>query len=189
MTFKIAICGAPGSGKTTFAARLYADLLESGVSSTKLITEYAQDYLGKGLKIDTIKDQQYITQQQYEREQYAANHSYSPLICDSPIWIGAVYLQYNYNKNPINTEEFLPVYSSCIETYNDYDTTIYVPMFDTVNSRLNRHRIHDVQQALTIDTMIYDVVKKCSNVYTVSEKLSERHDDVKRIIDSLKHFF
>ena len=71
MTYKIGFTGAPGSGKTTLSANLFAQMLLQGHAHTHLVMEYAREFLAKGRNIEDLEDQRFITETQLERERSA----------------------------------------------------------------------------------------------------------------------
>ena len=82
--------GGPGSGKSTTAAEMFAELKKRGVSC-ELITEYVKQWAWRGTPI-TDWDDIYITAKQLRRES-ACYGKVDYIITDSPLWLGAIYEQ------------------------------------------------------------------------------------------------
>ena len=172
----IGICGAPGSGKSTLAARLYAELLERGINSSRLVTEYATEWLGQGNKIESF-DQRIISITQEDREYYAQFSGFDPIICDSALWMGAVYTELGFSGPPKDLEREL-VIGLYHRTLNRYDMTIYVPLFDD-EGRLNTFRIHNAEQSKQVDAAIVEKLKSVKEVRHAPIFLREREEWIK----------
>lgn len=175
-SFKIAIVGAPGSGKTTLAARLYARLLERGLYSSRLISEYATEWLGQGNDID-IKSQQHITSEQIAREKYNANCNFSPLICDSGVFLGAIYGEYWMENNWARARWPDHVRSYLEDTYDtifEYDMVIYVPPFTNSNQE-NSFRVHTGEMSKKIDHMIRVEIQGLEDTILLRHAPSQLH--------------
>lgn len=190
---RIAFVGAPGSGKSTFSARLYAELLENGLTSTRLVTEYAQEWLGQGKIID-FEGQKEITKIQLGREEYTEGCGFSPTLCDSGLWLGAVYREYWLEKNidrPRYTNADMEYMYETIRYINRYDMTIYVPMWKNFNeAQSNEFRIHDSEDSRELDQKILHSLQKYKiDYHKVPRKLSDREYFVKimasEIIDNM----
>lgn len=162
MTIKIGFVGAPGSGKTTLAAQMYSDLLKYGCATARLVPEFAQEFLGAGETINQ-ETQPLITLEQTNREIAASSAKFSPLVCDSAIWLGAIYAEYSANVNNLErTKEFEEYLEATYASHANYDYIVYVPLFDNT-SKTNAHRIHDEESAKAIDVMIRDFLNRKHN--------------------------
>lgn len=164
---KIGFVGGPGSGKTVLAAKLYARLLELGLFSTRLVPEYAQEFLGSGGII--IPDAQItISNFQRQKEEYNIACGFSPIICDSAIWLGAIYMQYNLlcNMEDFPRSKYDNYIQETLDTYSEYDYMIYVPLFDQ-ETKTNEFRVHDNSQSTDIDHMILKVIEAKKNSSTI----------------------
>jgi ribosome-binding ATPase YchF (GTP1/OBG family) len=177
MTYKIGIIGSPASGKSTLSCRLTGELMERGMSGARMVTEYAIEHLGKGNKIESFEDQALLTKKQIDYEKYAEKCTFNPIICDSAIWIGKVYVLANNKKLTKDMEEYL----ENIEKYkNLYDMTIYVPLFSK-KSELNTFRVHDSEQAMELDKLIKTELKGARNVIKAPKSLKDRESFIKYI--------
>lgn len=80
--------GGPGSGKSTMAAALFAELKESGITA-ELVTEYAKDKTWEEA-FHVLNDQLYIFAKQYHRLWRVAS-KVDVIITDSPLLLSATY--------------------------------------------------------------------------------------------------
>lgn len=148
MGFKIGLCGAPLSGKTTLGALLYAEFLKQGVEGAYLIDEYAKLHLSKGMKIDTFDKQFLVSRRQMLKELELEQSSMSPIICDSCVWLSKVYSEFSgYPSTPELTHHF-----DNLKNYK-YDLTIFCPL-SNVTGEASEYRIHDGGQAAKISYLI-----------------------------------
>ncbi len=169
MTIKIGFVGAPGSGKTTLAASLYAELLKRGVSTARLVPEAAQEHIGSGKEIN-IQTQQEITLEQINRELKAESCGFDVLVCDSAAWLGSLYMRYNLATNNIPPTKALDYYMDEGDgLYHTYDYMIYVPLF-VESSQISKHRIHDYSQSEHIDALINQYLHTKANADTIIER-------------------
>lgn len=182
MTYTIGIVGAPSSGKSVLACRLTAELMERGIVGARMVTEYALEHLGQGKPIEKLDHQASITTRQISAERYANKCNFNPLVCDSAIWIGKVYIHHNSiikNSGILTSEE--SEYVQKIEKYKElYNMTIYVPLF-TKKSELNTFRIHDNDQAVELDKLIKTELKTARNVIKAPKLLKDRESFIKYI--------
>jgi len=170
MTFKIGMVGAPGSGKTTFAAMLYAELLKRGKNSSRLVMEKAAEHLGFGGRIATIPEQMKVTYDQIEAEAYADNCNFSPLICDGACFMGEVYMDYMRRKHPefdlwdtplvgmTSLNKFYAIMNDC---KSQYDLIIYCPLIN-VGDQTNDHRIHNEHESKMLEIDMHNLMYKLS---------------------------
>ena len=182
----IGIVGAPGSGKSTLAARLYADLMELGINSSRLVTEFAVEWLGQGNEINT-RTQRIISITQEDREQYSIDSKFDPIICDSVIWLGAVYAELGWGEAPKDLDREM-VNGLYHRTLNRYDITIYVPLFDAVD-KTNTFRIHNAEQSKRVDDLIREKLKLVKNGNWVQspKKIEERSAWIKNAASFIMH--
>ena len=180
----IGICGAPGSGKSTLAARLYAELMELGINGSRLVTEFAVEFLGQGNKIDT-RTQRIISITQEDREQYSIDSKFNPIICDSCIWMGAVYAEVGWGETPKDLDREM-VNGLYHRTLNRYDLTIYVPLFDVVD-KTNTFRIHNAEQSKIVDAAIQQKLKLVNDWVMAPTQLKDRTSWIGSAARTLKY--
>ncbi len=171
---KIAIMGAPSTGKTTLAKELSIHLLYRKGKQSEYIDEYARQFVAK-FGVPTIYDQYFFFEQQLKKE-HAVNPNAEYLVTDSPF-----YLSYIYGSKVMNRESekerlfFHALVERLLEHVNDYDYVIYLPADD---SRLQKDgmRIHttvfdqkDVDDRIRGFFSIYNIDYK-----TVTGTLEER---------------
>lgn len=98
--FRINLWGGPGASKSRFAARLFADLKDLGVSPLELVKEAAKDYAWAGRTIAPW-DQWVLFGEQLRREYELLRNDVS-LITDCPLGLNYIYAKrlktpcYNY---------------------------------------------------------------------------------------------
>lgn len=101
MTTVVNLFGGPGIGKSTTAARLFAELKDSGVNA-ELVQEYVKGWAWEGRSAPTHLDQLYLTAKQARREQLLYG-KVDVIVTDSPLLLGPFYCSKmegpNYIKN------------------------------------------------------------------------------------------
>ena len=91
MTTVIGLWGGPGTGKSTRAASLYAQMKEANINC-ELVREYVKDWAWEGKKIGKY-DQMYFLVQQFKRETILYN-KVDYVITDSPFLLAGFYAKY-----------------------------------------------------------------------------------------------
>lgn len=182
----IGLAGAPGSGKSTLGARLYAELLELGVKDLTLVHEYASEYLRQHSSIPTLDKQFSVTAKQVEREN-DAGRIFKNVIGDSSVFLGPIYAEFSVDKGVYDE-----VFEGELRDFRDYtsnmiyDLVIFVPMFDTTPDAV--YRIHDRTDAQELQERMY---KEISTVrpdpYVMAPKdLPLRNEWIKQLAKGLK---
>lgn len=126
---KVAIMGAPSTGKTTLAKELSIHLLYRKGRLAEYIDEYARQFVAK-FGTPTIFDQYFFFEQQLKKER-AVSEKTEFLVTDSPF-----YLSYIYGSKVMNRESekdrlyFHALVERLLEHLNDYDHVIYLPADD-----------------------------------------------------------
>ena len=80
--------GGPGTGKSTFATRLFSELKSKDINS-EYVSEYAKDIVWSG-ELAKLEDQLYITAKQNQKLR-RLNGRVSVAVSDSPLLIGLHY--------------------------------------------------------------------------------------------------
>lgn len=185
---KIGIVGAPSAGKSCFSASLFSELLIQGAKSASIVTEYAQEYIGRHKKLD-LMDQYVVSKNQILREQNIEDCGFNPIVCDSAIWMGSIYAEFSYNNLPIhhkrnwdyktsrkNTVEMCDSYLT-----NHYDMVVYVPLIEHSSSQETAHRIHNNKDSIIIDRMIKHKINDTNAcVFFAPKKIEHRNEFTKR---------
>lgn len=154
-TTVINIYGAPGAGKSTLAAELYAVMSKKG-ESVELVREVAKEYAWTG-KIPTVFEQIYITNAQMLKET-ALYGKVKYVITDSPLFLGDIYCRYYHGSNvlfKLNEKVYdLAAQKQLVE----YPISLYL----TVNEKLYKTegRYSNIEEAKELDKRIYDNVEK-----------------------------
>lgn len=99
----INIYGAPGAGKSTLAAQIYAELSKKG-ESVELVREVAKQWAWEGRQ-PSVFEQIYITTEQMFKET-SLYGKVKYVVTDSPIELGDFYNLY-YHGNTALTNEWL----------------------------------------------------------------------------------
>lgn len=108
--------GAPGSGKSTGAAFIFARLKMAGVNC-ELITEYAKDKTWEG-NMTALNCQEYIFGKQSYR-MMRCRDKVDVIVTDSPLPLGIF-----YNTNPILGKEYEKVVLDVFNSYNNLNYDI-----------------------------------------------------------------
>lgn len=198
VAYRIGLVGSPGSGKTVLAAKLYARLLEEGIYSTRLVSEYAHEYLGMKRKLNCIQDQTKVTKTQISREMDAIKCSFSPIICDSAVFVAKTYLEYRWSKGEYSeheksllrnvskmeiSESFISLCAD-IERVSNYSMLIYVPLIDLTNKE-NLYRIQNAQQSLEISNMMLNDLSNRKNVVYCPTNIEDRDSFITSIVSKI----
>ena len=102
--------GAPGSGKSTGAAYIFAKLKMAGINA-ELVTEFAKDKVWEESK-EVFNNQAYIFGKQYFRISRCEN-KVDVIVTDSPLLLSVI-----YNNSEILGEDFNKVVLNVMNTYN-----------------------------------------------------------------------
>jgi nicotinamide riboside kinase len=90
MPLRICFYGGPGVGKSTLAARVYAELSRAGVVTTELVREFCKPWAYEGQKMDHF-DQVYTFANQLWAEHRLFKAGVEVIVTDSPVLLQCVY--------------------------------------------------------------------------------------------------
>lgn len=90
MPLRINFYGGPGVGKSTLAARVYADLARAGVVSVEIVREFVKPWAYEGQKLDVF-DQVYTFGNQLWAEHRLFKAGVQVIVTDSPVLLQCVY--------------------------------------------------------------------------------------------------
>jgi len=158
MTTVIGLYGGPGTGKSTRAASLYAQMKEAGVNC-ELVREYVKDWAWEGKKIGKY-DQMYFLVQQFKRETILYN-KVDYVITDSPFLLAGFYAKHYlgqefiaqaaFDMRKLASEEGVVFNDFFLERYKEYNPN-------------GRYESED--EAKNIDTEILAFLKEYNVSYT-----------------------
>lgn len=174
--------GAPGSGKSTGAAYIFAKLKMRGVNA-ELVTEFAKDKTWEGSEVP-FKNQSYIFGEQSFRLSRCAE-SVDVVVTDSPLPLSIV-----YNKDERLSENFN---QSVMDVFNSYENMNYfisrVNPYSHVGRRENETEANrlaeDLTNMLKQTCISYSCVDGCEDGYdAIVREVYAKY--VLKVIDELK---
>lgn len=146
MTLVINICGGPGIGKSTAAAKVFTKLKEMNYS-VELVTEVAKDYVWEE-HTKILKDQLYIFAKQNRRlERLRGKVDF--IVTDSPGILAIAYQPDSYYPN---------FESLVVDVHNSYDNINFV--LTRSFSFQSEGRAHDEETSKNIDKTITDILER-----------------------------
>ena len=176
--YSINIIGAPGVGKSTISALLFANMKIRGY-----IVEYVQEYVKKLVwtrDFESINNQYYLSKKTFETlNQIVSSGSIEFCISDGPLLHGLVYNIQNSNNtsNIEKTEKFI---LDCIGKFNNIN--IYL---EAVPGREYEPagRIHTEEESKQVGNLLKDLLQK-NKIDYVSFPADPIHVD--KIIDHIQ---
>jgi|SaaInlStandDraft_4_1057021.scaffolds.fasta_scaffold59249_1 nicotinamide riboside kinase len=122
---KIGLLGAPGCGKSTLAAYVYAMLKDTGIDG-ELVTEYIREHVNRHKKVPSITFQSVIYERQVEKEKIIPQ-DLDFFITDSPHILSYIFASIYINYNDIDQVELLgDLYLKFLRESRDAYDLIYV---------------------------------------------------------------
>ena len=176
-TFVINIIGAPGVGKTTISALLFAKLKLCGY-----VCEYVQEYAKKLVwmkDFDTLNNQYHVTKKQFELLQQINGHV-DFIVTDGPLIHGIYYNKYNKDNisNIDKTEKYI---LNCFSKFNNINIVL-----DRINRKYETEgRIQSEDEAKDIDVVLKHLLKINSIEY---KNYPSEEKSVQNIIDFIISF-
>jgi len=132
MTKIINFYGAPSSGKSTEAAKLFA-LMKSDGKNVELVTEYAKEWAWEQRSVGMF-DQLFIVANQIQRETRLFGQV-DTIITDSPVLLGVFYEE--YRKFPSLTRDMVKKYHRTLERWG------FIHENHWLETRLDEYAIDD----------------------------------------------
>ncbi len=139
--------GGPGSGKSTFAARLFSELKAVGINA-ELVSEYAKDKVYEENKT-VFKNQLYLFAKQYYKIATCAD-KVDVVVTDSPLLLSII-----YNKSPILGEEFEKLVLKISNSFNNINLFV-----ERTHDYQNDGRIHSEEESNEISKQILELLSK-----------------------------
>lgn len=157
--------GAPGSGKSTGAAKIFSELKFEG-ANCELVTEYAKDKLWEGSQA-VFNDQIYIFAKQNFRLS-RLEKIVDVVVTDSPILLSLI-----YNKGQPSSFDRLVL--DKFEGYNNFNVFLnrvkpYQPIGRFQNESESNAISHDIKRLLNSYFIPYNEIEGCKEGYDIVVK-------------------
>jgi len=155
---KIAICGAPSSGKTSTAQWITNKINTEFGGRAFCPIEYATSYIQKYDKYPNIHDQYMIWESQSSREQDALNKS-DIVISDSPTFLSYIYGLLTSKNIDINDKNILlsKLYKRSLEGLCEYEQILFLNLLEY---KENGVRYNTKAEAVEINNIISNFLKQ-----------------------------
>lgn len=122
---KIALMGAPGCGKSTLAAYVYAMLKDEGIDGD-LVQEYIREHVNKHGRVPSITFQSIVYERQMEKERILPKNL-DFFVTDSPHILSYIYAALYINYEDQDQRELLSdLYSKFLSNSRDAYDLVYV---------------------------------------------------------------
>lgn len=161
---RVCLYGGPGVGKSSLAARLYADLKSSGVQNVELVQEYIKYWAYANTPPQDVYDQYYVFAKQLRREHKLLKKGVS-VITDSPLRMQVPYAQNAFGELAKGVHEIASTFEAEYKTVNlliqrshDYQTA---------------GRFEDFAAARKMDVLIKRYLDDNKVPYTLLDKVND----------------
>jgi len=121
---KIALCGSPGSGKSTTAAHAFV-LMKQKYINVDYVHEYVREEINKGWKPNHMAEQFRILKHQRERED-TLPENLEFMITDSPLFLIYYYAIVNTEKPCEDRFTLVSLYEDFIQDLQRYDYIFFM---------------------------------------------------------------
>jgi hypothetical protein len=167
----INLFAGPSAGKTTAALELTAALKKKGYN-VEYVSEYAKELVLEN-KLDLLKNQEFVTEEQFKRLDRLRNSGVEIIVTDSPVLLGKI-----YGKGTLSEE-----YDKKISEYhNSFDNfNLFVKRGETFQTE---GRIHNLEQSQAIDSEIIAMLRE-NNVFFGNY----HHDEIDKTVDKINTTF
>lgn len=149
--------GAPSSGKSTLAAKLYSQMKIARLK-VEITTEFAKDLIYDNS--NAVDDQIFVTSTQYHKLFTARQNNLDFVITDSPIMLGVVYSNLK-SSQPYDKKAFAALMFSAFQEFNNINILIKP---EEIKDFQNYGRKHDKESSIKISQDI----KKMLDEYKIS---------------------
>ncbi|MDE5721999.1 MAG: ssDNA-binding domain-containing protein [Clostridia bacterium] len=157
----------PGAGKTTAALELTAALKKEGYN-VEYVSEFAKELVLEG-RTEELKDQEFVTNEQYHRIDRLRNSGVEIIVTDSPVLLGKVYGE---GKNSAEYDKQILDYHNSFENFN-----LMVKRGETFQAE---GRVHNLEQSKELDTKITSMLRSNQIFYG-----NYHHGDIDKTIDRI----
>lgn len=172
MTKVINILGAPGVGKSTYSAELFAKMKKQGFSC-ELVQEFAKEMVYADN--EKLRNDQLIVMAEQYRRTFVLNGKIDYIITDSPIILSIIYNQ--LTPNPYPKANFNPI---CFEAYNRFENLNILLTHKLSRMYEQNGRIQNLDQSLEIQNQMLKLIKQYGLKCAVNPKIDH-------VIEALKN--
>jgi hypothetical protein len=172
MAIVVNLFAGPGVGKSTTAARIFAELKMHGVNC-EMALEFAKDKVWEE-SFKTMDDQIYIFGKQFHKI-WRLKDKVDVIICDSPLPISIVYDKENSDA----------LHTLIMEQFNKFDN--YNVLLTRSGEYQKEGRVQTEEEAKGVDEMVKKVLKDYNIVHRVMPIDGAAMKITERILEELKN--